>query len=310
VPCFDIHLTGAILLTITNEIPQPSADPVMAKRRRRLPKPDRALLTAAGEAIRDFGLIEDGDRILVGLSGGKDSMALLHVLLDLQRRAPVKFALAAATVDPQMPGYDPTPLTSWVTGLGIDHHLQRYSLGRYAHGSLQGKSLCSFCSRMRRGKLQGLAREHGYNVIALGHHLDDAAETFLMNSFFGGKLRSMRAGYQNDDGDLRIIRPLIYAREQQTAANARKANLPLVADNCPSCDAKPTQRNAMKALLTNLETEHSSLFGSLKAALKPLIGEASPGNSSQPAGELKTDVDPTLAREQPLNFVRPSHRQG
>lgn len=296
-------------MTITNHLTSPASPATDITHKRQLPKPDRGLLAAAGEAIRDFGLIENGDRILVGLSGGKDSMALLHVLLDLQRRAPVKFTLAAATVDPQMPGYDPASLTAWVTSLGIEHYLQSYSLGRYAHGSLQGKSLCSFCSRMRRGKLQGIAREQGFNVIALGHHLDDAAETFLMNSFFGGKLRSMRASYVNDEGDLRIIRPLIYAREQQTAANAGNAKLPLVADNCPSCDAKPTQRNAMKALLSELETEHSNLFGSLKATLRPLIGQTanSPGIFT---GDQQPGLDITSANEQPLTFVRPDHRSG
>lgn len=236
--------------------------------------------------------------MLIGLSGGKDSMSLLHLLLDLQRRAPIKFDLAAATVDPQMAGYEPGPLAKWVTSLGISHYLQSYSLGRHAHGSLQGKSLCSFCSRMRRGKLQGLAREHGFNVIALGHHLDDAAETFLMNSFFGGKLRSMRAGYLNDDGDLRIIRPLIYAREQHAAANALECGLPLVDDNCPSCDAKPTQRNAMKLLLAGLETSHPNLFGSLRTTLKPLLAETTDKGSAASA-----------PAEQSIKFIPPPNRR-
>ncbi len=254
----------------------------------------RALLRQAGEAIKDFDLIREGDRILVALSGGKDSMTLLHLLHDLQKRAPIRFQLAAATIDPQMPGYDPTPLAHWVSGLGISHFLQSYSIGRYAHGSLKGNSLCSFCSRMRRGKLQGIARERGYNVIALGHHLDDAAETFLMNSFFGGKLRSMRAAYKNDDGDLRIIRPLIYSRESDAAENVRQAELPLVADNCPACDARPSQRIAMKALLQNLQKDHPQLFGSLKATLKPLLSSA-----DEAAEFAARDIPPA---DQPLTF--------
>ncbi|RLA10612.1 MAG: tRNA 2-thiocytidine biosynthesis protein TtcA [Gammaproteobacteria bacterium] len=285
-------------MNITNDLTIQSADTDTVARPQQLAKPTRALLKATGEAIRDFDLIRNGDRVLVALSGGKDSMALLHVLLDLQRRAPVKFELAAATIDPQMPGYDPSVLSEWVTSLGITHYLQSYSLGRYAHGSLQGKSLCAFCSRMRRGKLHGLAREHKFNVIALGHHLDDAAETFLMNSFFGGQLRSMRAIYQNDDGDLRIIRPLIYAREHQTATDAENAQLPLVADNCPSCDAKPTQRNAMKALLENLEHNHNNLFGSLKTALKPLL-------AGTPCSSKDTQPSSAELTEHPLTFIPP-----
>jgi tRNA 2-thiocytidine biosynthesis protein TtcA len=156
-------------------------------------KPSRSLLSAAADAIREFDLIRDGDRILVGVSGGKDSLSLLHVLLYLQQRAPVRFRIGAANIDPQMPGYDPSPLASYVESLGIPYHQAAYSLARAAKGAFEGRTLCAFCSRMRRGKLYGLAREHGYNALALAHHLDDVAETFLMNAFFGGKLRAMPA---------------------------------------------------------------------------------------------------------------------
>ena len=159
---------------------------------------------------------------------------------------------------------------------------------------------------MRRGKLYGVAREQGFNVIALGHHLDDAAETFLMNSFFGGKLRSMRAAYTIDDGDLRVIRPLIYCRENDLANNAEASGLPLIEDNCPSCDNKPSQRNAMKELLAGLEQEHSQIFSSLKTAMKPLLeadsSESADSNQyDDQSPQLEGDSDQNNT-EQPITF--------
>jgi tRNA 2-thiocytidine biosynthesis protein TtcA len=236
-----------------------------------LPRPSRTLLAAAGEAIRDFDLIRDGDRILVGVSGGKDSLSLLAVLAHLQRHAPVRFEIGVANVDPEMPGYDPAPLRPWVEGLGIPYHQATYSLARAAKGSFKGRTLCAFCSRMRRGKLYGLAREHGYGTLALAHHLDDAAETFLMNAFFGGQLRAMPAGYRNEDGDVRVIRPLIYARERQTEAFARVAALPVIPDNCPTCDSSTRQRQQMKALLRAQEADNPRLFAVLRTTLRPLL---------------------------------------
>ena len=289
--------------------PADSANEMVSARRvnaqaatRTLPKPGRKLVQPTSAAIKDFDLIREGDRVLVGLSGGKDSMGLLQLLLYFQQRAPIRFELAATTIDPTMAGFDPAPLTDWVTSLGVEHYLHDYSLGRYAHGSFQGKSLCSFCARMRRGKLYGVAREQGFNVIALGHHLDDAAETFLMNSFFGGKLRSMRAAYTIDDGDLRVIRPLIYTREADLAINAEQSALPLIEDNCPSCDNKPTQRNAMKELLAGLEQQHSQLFASLKTAIKPLLE-----GKHEPVEQLAdTNIDMNAGtadhHEQPITF--------
>lgn len=136
---------------------------------------------------------------------------------------------------------------------------------------MQGDSFCAFCSRMRRGLLYGAARREGYNVLALAQHLDDAAETFLMSAFFGGKLRTMKAHYLNDAGDIRIIRPLIYARERQTAAFAKNAALPVINENCPACFAMPTERMHMKSVLASLESTHSKLFPNLLTTLRPLL---------------------------------------
>lgn len=246
-------------------------------------KPPRSLVTATAEAIRDFDLIRNGDRILVGVSGGKDSLSLLHVLLHLKARAPVRFELGAANIDPQMPGYDPSPLADYVRSLGVPYYQAAYSLARAAKGAFEGRTLCAFCSRMRRGKLYGLAREHGYNTLALAHHLDDLAETFLMNAFFGGKLRAMPAAYTNDDGDLRVIRPLVYARERQTAAFAQSAPLPVIPDNCPTCDSTIRQRQQMKALLGEMEAQHPRLYSVLRTTLAPLLRADATGGLSMPS---------------------------
>ena len=243
-----------------------------------LPTPDhppRSLVVEAGRAIGDFAMIRPGDRVLLGLSGGKDSLSLLHVLRHLQQKAPVKFELGACTVDPQSPDYDPRPLIPYLAQLGIPYFFESQPiLADAQHKLLDGDSFCAYCSRMRRGALYRVCREQGYNVLALAQHLDDLAETFLISAFFGGKLRTMQAHYRNDAGDVRVIRPFVYVRERQTRDYAAKANLPVVQENCPACFAMPQQRFAMKALLAEQERQHPALFGNLLAAMKPLLGAA------------------------------------
>jgi tRNA 2-thiocytidine biosynthesis protein TtcA len=234
-------------------------------------KPSRALLAAAGRAIGDYAMIRDGDRVLLGLSGGKDSLSLLHILLHLQRKSPVKFALAACTVDPQSPAYDPSPLRAYMAALGVPYFYESQPIVASAAAHMQGDSFCAYCARLRRGILYRVARENGYNVLALAQHLDDLAESFLLSAFFGGKLRTMQAHYLNDAGDLRVIRPLIYARERQTRDFASHAGLPVIHENCPACFAMPMQRLRMKGLLAEQEKEHPQLFANLLAAMRPLM---------------------------------------
>lgn len=234
-------------------------------------KPPRSLLSATGRAIGDYAMIRDGDRVLLGLSGGKDSLALLHLLLHLQRRAPVKFTLAACTVDPQSPEYDPSPLKSYLAELGVPYFYESHPILESASRHMQGDSFCAYCSRMRRGILYRVAREQGHGVLALAQHLDDLAESFLMSAFFGGRLRTMQAHYLNDAGDVRVIRPLVYARERQTRDFAKHAGLPVIFENCPACFAMPMQRFQMKQLLAEQERLHGKLFASLLTTMKPLM---------------------------------------
>lgn len=238
-------------------------------------KPPRPLLRLAGQAIADYAMIRPGDRLLLGLSGGKDSLSLLHVLLHLRDESPARFELAVATVDPCIDGYDPFYLKDYVTGVGLPYFYRRQTIVARALKTMRGDSFCAYCARMRRGILYDTARQQGYNVLVLAQHLDDLAESFLMSAFYNGRLRTMKAHYVNDAGDLRIIRPFAYVRERQTADFAARAGLPVVKDNCPACFRMPTKRQYIKNLLTVQESENNLLFGSLLNTMRPLMLERS-----------------------------------
>ncbi|MDJ0741008.1 MAG: ATP-binding protein [Gammaproteobacteria bacterium] len=242
-------------------------------------KPPKALLRKVGRAIADFGMIADGDRILLGVSGGKDSLSLLMVLHHLRSYAPVRFDLGVITVDPEIDGFDPSSLTGFYDALDIPWHYCRQPIMEQAKTRLQGDSFCAYCARMKRGIMYSTCRAHGYNVLALAQHLDDLAESFLMSAFHQGRLETMKAHYRIDAGDLRVIRPLVYVRETQTRAFADTATLPVVPDSCPACFSAPTQRAYMKALLAREEHAHPRLFGSLLSAMRPLMGDRNEGNS-------------------------------
>ena len=235
--------------------------------------PPKSLLRKVGRAIADYDMIRQGDRILLGVSGGKDSLSLLRILRHLQTYAPVRFDLEVITVDPEVEGFDPSPLKAYYEAAGLRYHYERQPIMEQAKSRLQGDSFCAYCARMKRGIMYRVCRRSGCNVLALAQHLDDLAESLLMSAFHGGHLRTMKAHYVNDQGDLRIIRPLVYCRESQTAAFARNAKLPTVADSCPACFSAPTQRIHMKALLSREEQRNRHLFASLLHAMRPLMGE-------------------------------------
>ncbi len=236
-------------------------------------KPPKSLLRAVGEAIRDYDMIREGDRLLLGVSGGKDSLSLLQILLHLQRHAPIRFQVGAVTVDPQIPGFDPCGLKPYMAELGVPYFYHSEPIADEALTRLKEKdSFCAYCARMKRGIIYRVARDHGYNVIVLGQHLDDLAESFFMSAFHGGQLRTMKAHYTIEAGDLRVIRPLIYARERQTRDFASTAQLPVVPDSCPACFTKPTERQHMKELLAAEEQRYPTIFRSLLTAMRPLLG--------------------------------------
>jgi len=224
-----------------------------------------------GRAIADFRMIRDQDRILLGLSGGKDSLSLLHILHQLSRYAPIHFDLAAITVDPQVDGFDPSVLRPYLADLGIPYFYQQEPILERAKKHIDGNSYCSWCARMKRGVMYATARREGYTVLALAQHLDDLAESFLMSAFHGGRLKTMKANYRISDGDLRVIRPLAYVRERQTRDFAKSAGLPVILDSCPACFTMPTQRQHIKELLASEENSNPQLFKSLLSTIYPLM---------------------------------------
>jgi tRNA 2-thiocytidine biosynthesis protein TtcA len=228
---------------------------------------EREILHHVGRAIADFALISEGDRIMVAVSGGKDSYSLLVALETLRRRAPVPFELLAVHLDQGQPGHDPAPLAAWLAGNGFDHRIVRedtYSI--VASKIPEGRTACSMCARLRRAILYRLAGELGCNRIALGHHRDDAVETLLLNIFFAGKLAAIPARLVSDDGASVVIRPLIYCGEETLVRFAEAQRFPILP--CNLCGSQPdAQRKQMKALLTRLEAEHPNLRQTMLAAL-------------------------------------------
>jgi tRNA 2-thiocytidine biosynthesis protein TtcA len=231
------------------------------------PDPERDLIHNTGRAIADFGLISAGDRIMVALSGGKDSYALLLLLEALRRRAPVEFELLAVHLDQGQPGHSSEPLRAWLTDNGFAHRIVREDTYAIVKETVpEGRTPCSMCARLRRAILYRFADEFGCTKIALGHHRDDAVETLLLNLFFAGKLASMPARLTSDDGAHTVIRPLIYCAEKNLADFASNRKVPILP--CNLCGSLPNaQRKQMKSLLEKMEVEHPNLRQTMLAAL-------------------------------------------
>ncbi|MES1206165.1 MAG: tRNA 2-thiocytidine(32) synthetase TtcA [Pseudomonadota bacterium] len=231
----------------------------------------RALLREIGKTIVDNDLINDGDRILVAMSGGKDSYGLLVLLRDLQRRAPVAFELIAVHLDQGHPGYDGSPLRGWLETEGVPFRILREDTYSIVTDKIpEGKTYCSLCSRLRRGVLYRAADELGCNKIALGHHREDALETLLLNLFFAGKLSAMPPRLVSDDGRHVVIRPLITCAESDLAALATARAFPILP--CNLCGSQPGgQRKQMKALIADLEAKHPTVRASMLAALHNVV---------------------------------------
>jgi tRNA 2-thiocytidine biosynthesis protein TtcA len=221
------------------------------------------------QAISDFQMIEDGDRILVGLSGGKDSWALLQILDVLRRRAKIDFSMVAVNVDSGYAGYDHALISHTCEERGWECRIEHTTIGQVMDDLLDvGDTPCSLCGRLRRGVLYRMATELHATKIALGHHADDCIETLLLNLFFEGNLKSMPARLVSDNGAHVVIRPLVYVSEAEARAYAKECELPLVGCCCPSCGDLSLQRQRVKRLLLDLEREHPGLKNSMLAALR------------------------------------------
>ena len=221
-----------------------------------------------GKAIADFGMIGPGDRVMVCLSGGKDSYTLLDILLSLQRGAPVDFELVAVNLDQKQPGFPPDVLPGYLRALGVPFHVieqDTYSVVKRVVP--EGKTMCGLCSRLRRGALYRYASEHGITRIALGHHRDDILETFFLNLFFGGRLKAMAPKLLSDDARHIVIRPLAYVSEPQIARYAAARDFPIIP--CTLCGSQANlQRLQVKRMLAAWELESPGRVQNIFAALR------------------------------------------
>lgn len=219
-------------------------------------KRHKRLRRLVGRAIEDYQMIRAGDRVMVCLSGGKDSFAMAELLLALKRNAPVTFELVAVNLDQHQPGFPREVIARWCAERGLSfEQLEQDTYSVVKRVIPQGATMCGLCSRLRRGHLYRHAAERGYTKIALGHHLDDAVATFFLNLFHGGRLAAMPPKLKSDDGRNVVIRPLIYCRERDLAAYAGERGFPIIP--CNLCGSQPQlQRAAVRRLLDGWEREH------------------------------------------------------
>ena len=219
-------------------------------------------------AITDYQMIEDGDRVMVGLSGGKDSWALLQVLDVLRQRAPIRFSLVAVNVDSGYKAYKHDVIARTCEARGWEYRIEHTGIGELIEDILDAdQTPCSLCARLRRGVLYRIADEVGANKIALGHHADDFIETLLLNLFFAGALKAMPAKLVSDNSKHVVIRPLVYVGEEEARAYAKESELEIIGCCCPACGDLSLQRQRIKRLLMDLEGEHPGIKNSMLKAL-------------------------------------------
>jgi tRNA 2-thiocytidine biosynthesis protein TtcA len=249
------------------------------------------------KAIVDFHLIEDGDRVMVGLSGGKDSWALIQILDVLRQRAPVRFSIVAVNVDSGYAGYQHQQIAAACAARGWAFHHEPTSIGAVIDDKLDADATpCSLCARLRRGVLYRWATKVGATKIALGHHLDDFVETLLLNLFFAGALKAMPARLLSDNKAHVVIRPLVYVTEAEARAYARENELPVIGCCCPACGDLSLQRQRVKRLVMELEREHPNVKASMLKALTNVMPRHLLDRRLNPprdlATHLRTDVAP------------------
>lgn len=233
-----------------------------------LNKLQKRLRRSVGRAIEDFNMINDGDRVMVCLSGGADSYTMLDILLNLRRNAPVDFELVAVNLDQKQPGFPQDVLPDYLKGIGVPFHILEQDTYSIVKDIIpEDKTMCGLCSRLRRGILYSFAKRHGYTKIALGHHRDDIIETLFLNMFYGGKLKTMPPKLLSDNGEHIVIRPLAYCREHDIKRYAEQKGFPIIP--CTLCGSQDNlQRQVIKKMLTEWERQYpgrqENIFASIR----------------------------------------------
>lgn len=259
----------------------PLAEPLPPRARRaqhEANKLAKRLRHQVGRAIADFGMIEDGDKVMVCLSGGKDSYTMLDILLQLQKKAPVRFELVAVNLDQKQPDFPEHVLPQYLESIGVKYHiLEQDTYSVVTRVVPEGKTMCSLCSRLRRGALYTYAEQEGFTKIALGHHRDDLVATFFLNLFFHAKLSGMPPKLQSDDGKHVVIRPLAYVKEDDIAAYAEAKRFPIIP--CNLCGSQENlQRKQVKKMMDAWERETPGRIETIARAL----GDIRPSQLSDP----------------------------
>jgi len=279
-------------MSVALPLPEPVSrrpDPRQAEREQA--KLAKRLRRQVGQAIADYGMIEDGDKVMVCLSGGKDSYTMLDILLQLQKKAPVRFELVAVNLDQKQPGFPEHVLPEYLRSIGVPFHIiEQDTYSVVSRVIPQGKTMCSLCSRLRRGALYTFAEQHGFTKIALGHHRDDMVATFFMNLFHHARLSGMPPKLLSDNGRHVVIRPLAYVREADIVRYAEARGFPIIP--CNLCGSQENlQRRQVGQMLRQWEKEH-------------------PGRVEQIARAL-ADVRPSqLADRNLFDFLSLGHREG
>ena len=234
-------------------------------------KLEKKLCRLVGQAIGDFGMIEDGDKVMACVSGGKDSYAMLDILLKLRERAPIHFEIVAVNLDQKQPNFPAEILPNYLKSLGVPYHIEEqdtYSIVKRVIP--EGKTTCGLCSRLRRGILYRVATELGATKIALGHHRDDILETLMLNMFYGGKLKGMPPKLRSDDGKHIVIRPMAYVPEKLLERYAADMNFPIIP--CDLCGSQPNlQRQVMKEMLRDWEKKHPGRVENLFRSMHHIV---------------------------------------